>query len=381
MQTTTAPLVRRDTWRQPWRSTMTDRERFVRQMHFKAVDRCFNMEFGYWNENFDQWAIFQRHGITNNDQAHRFFGMDKFDAVGGMCWLNPLFEKRVVEMRGDRQVIMNEEGLLAEIPRDGHDTIPHYVKASVQTPDDWKRCKQERLRLDDPARRVDVEKLKRMHPANRSYPLGVDCGSLLGKIRNLLTFEGLAYAVYDYPEMVEDMVETLCRLIEHFLDQVLPHVRFDFAAGWEDICFKSGPIVSVDFFKQVLVPRYVRLGRKLRAAGIDVWYTDCDGDIRPLIPGFLEAGLNCLFPFEVNGCGHPGEVLAAYPGALRVMGGFDKLELRKGKAAIRAYMQSLAPWVARGGFIPFCDHRCPPDVDPDDYLYYLDLKEHMFGMG
>jgi uroporphyrinogen decarboxylase len=36
--------------------------------------------------------------------------------------------------------------------------------------------------------------------------------------------------------------------------------------------------------------------------------------------------------------------------------------------------------VKRGGYIPFCDHRCPPDVKYENYLYYLDLKEKMFGM-
>ena len=41
---------------------------------------------------------------------------------------------------------------------------------------------------------------------------------------------------------------------------------------------------------------------------------------------------------------------------------------------------SLEKYVARGGYIPFCDHRCPPNVKPEDYLYYLDLKEKMFGM-
>ena len=29
----------------------------------------------------------------------------------------------------------------------------------------------------------------------------------------------------------------------------------------------------------------------------------------------------------------------------------------------------------QGGYIPFCDHRCPPDVEEETYLYYLDLKE------
>jgi uroporphyrinogen decarboxylase len=43
-------------------------------------------------------------------------------------------------------------------------------------------------------------------------------------------------------------------------------------------------------------------------------------------------------------------------------------------------MESLVPLVARGGYIPFCDHRCPPNVKVQDYLYYLDLKEEMFGM-
>ena len=58
----------------------------------------------------------------------------------------------------------------------------------------------------------------------------------------------------------------------------------------------------------------------------------------------------------------------------------SKLELARGPEAIKAYLESLAPYVERGGYIPFCDHRCPPDVSPQDYLYYLDLKEEMFGM-
>ena len=77
---------------------------------------------------------------------------------------------------------------------------------------------------------------------------------MIGRIRDMLTFEGLAYACYDYPEMVEDMVETVCQLVEFSLDQLLPHFQFDFASGWEDICFKNGPIVSVPFFRDVVTP-------------------------------------------------------------------------------------------------------------------------------
>jgi len=366
--------------RPKWKGTMTDRERFNNQMHYKPIDRCFNMEFGYWEENFRQWPIFVDNGITNNGDADRFFSFDRMGGVGSNVWIHPAFEHKVIEETADKLIVMNGDGLLAEVPKDGHDTIPHYLQSSIVTPDDWKRCKEERLNREDPARKVDVQALKRGCPPDRDYAVGVGTGSMIGRIRNMLTFEGLAYAVYDYPDMVEDMVETACVLVEDSLDQIPPHVDVDFASGWEDICFKNGPIISLDFFSSVVVPRYKRIGDKLHAAGVDLWYTDCDGDVRPLLPGFLEAGINCLFPYEVNSCVHPGVLLNDYGKDLRIMGGFDKLEMRKGQQAIKAYMESLVPLVERGGYIPFCDHRCPPDVDPDDYVYYLDLKEEMFGL-
>ena len=366
--------------RPKWKGTMTDRQRFNNQMHYKPVDRCFNMEFGYWDENFKEWPLFIDNQITNNREADIFFNFDRIACEGGFIDMNPGFPQKVVSETATMKIIMNGDGLLAEVPKDGHDTIPHYIKATIVTPEDWKRCKEERFRRDDPARKVDVVKLKQRHSPTRDYPIGLWCGSMIGRIRDMLTFEGLAYATYDYPEMVEDMVETRCLLVEDFLDQVLGQLDFDLACGWEDICFKNGPIVSVDFFKNVVLPRYKRISKKLRTAGIDLWYTDCDGDVRPILPYLLEGGINCLFPFEVNGCAHPGELLREYGKELRIMGGVDKIELGKGPQAIKAYLKTLVPLVERGGYIPFCDHRCPPNVKPEDYLYYLDLKEQMFGM-
>jgi uroporphyrinogen decarboxylase len=135
----------------------------------------------------------------------------------------------------------------------------------------------------------------------------------------------------------------------------------------------------LDFFENVVVPRYKRINKRLKANGIDVWYADCDGDVRPILPLLLESGINCLFPNEVNGSGHPAELLSEYGKELRIMGGFDKMKLAEGPEAIKNYMETLIPLVERGGYIPFCDHLCPPNVKQQDYLYYLDLKEQMFG--
>jgi len=363
-----------------WNGRMTDRERFVRQMHRESVDRCFNMEFGYWNENFNEWSVFRENGITNNEEADRFFNFDRFESWDGPIWMHPTFVEGVVAETDTMLIVTNPDGLTAEVPKDSHSTIPHFVNATVKTPDDWRRVKEERFRRDDPARVIDLDALRAKHRADRDYPLGVSAGSMAGKIRDMLTFEGIAYAIYDYPDMLEDMVETACLLVEDVLDQVLGTIDFDFASGWEDIAFKSGPIVSLDWFENVVVPRYKRIGMKLRASGIDIWYTDCDGDVRPLIPGMMSAGLNTLFPWEVNCAGSPAAAFERFGDELRIMGGVDKMVLASGREAIDEYLRGIEPLVARGGYIPFCDHRCPPNVPEEDYLYYLDLKETMFGL-
>ncbi len=363
-----------------WPGTMTGRERFKRQMHYESIDRTFNMEFGYWDENFTDWKLFRDNEITGNAEADIFFNFDKIACIGGRTWMYPPFTQEIIERREGSNLVLDSNGVICEVQTTGHASIPHYLRSSIETPDDWKNVKEERFRIDDPARMIDVESLKKQHLPDRDYPLGIWCGSMIGSIRDMLTFEGLTYAGFDYPEMIEDMVETCCLLVEYSLDQLLPHFQFDYASGWEDICFKSGPLVSVDFFRDVVMPRYKRIRRKLDQHGIDIWYTDCDGDVRPILPYLLEGGINCLFPFEVMGCSHPGELLDQYQGQLRIMGGVDKIQLGSGREAIRKYLDTLVPYVEKGGYIPFCDHRCPPNVPEDDYLFYLDLKKKMFGM-
>ena len=366
--------------RKPWNGTMTQRERFNAQMHYQPFDRTVNMEFGYWLENYQTWDIFLENHITNEWEANQFFAFETPAIVGGHYDMCPGFEEKLLEEKEKTLVRIDPNGLIVEIPKDGHSSIPHYLGSSIETPEDWKAVKERSFARGADCRKPNFQWLDSICSDDRTYPVGIDCGSMIGRVRDMLTVEGLAYAVADYPDMVADMVETRCQIVEDFLDAVLPRYHFDYASGWEDICCKNGPLVNMDFFKSVVYPCYKRIGDKLHKYGVDIWYTDCDGDVRPLLPYFLDAGINCLFPYEVNSCAHPGELFAEYGKDLRIMGGFDKMKMIEGKDSIKAYMRTLEPLVARGGYIPFCDHRCPPDVTPENYLYYLDLKEKTFGL-
>ena len=106
--------------RPKWKGTMTDRERFRRQMHWQPVDRSFNMEFGYWNENFTEWDIFANNGITSNAEADIFFNFDRIAIVSGNVWMSPPFPPQVIEDRGDTIIRLDGNGLWVETPKDGH---------------------------------------------------------------------------------------------------------------------------------------------------------------------------------------------------------------------------------------------------------------------
>ena len=127
--------------RQPWEGTMTPRERFNRQMHWQSVDRSVNMEFGYWQENYDTWKMFTDNGITNEWEANQFFSFDPIHGVGGNIWMCPPFEEKIIEERENTVIMQNGDGLLAEAAKD-HSTIPHYMKSSIETPEDWEKVKR-----------------------------------------------------------------------------------------------------------------------------------------------------------------------------------------------------------------------------------------------
>jgi uroporphyrinogen decarboxylase len=148
------------------------------------------------------------------------------------------------------------------------------------------------------------------------------------------------------------------------------------------MCYSGGPLISPRTFEAVLVPHYRRVVDALHRYGVDVVFVDCDGKIDKLLPLWLEVGVNCMFPVEVGTWGaDPVEYRARYGKDLLMMGGFDKRILVRGGDEITAEVERLAPLVEDGGFIPFCDHRVPPDVPLSHYLHYLAEAKRVWGRG
>ncbi|MDZ7332361.1 MAG: uroporphyrinogen decarboxylase family protein [candidate division KSB1 bacterium] len=357
---------------------MTTQERFYRVMHWQKPDRVPNMEFGYWDETIEKWHTqgLPVHVKTNQD-VERYLGLEGVEIIpwlpakNGLC---PRFDYRVLEEGADYRVYQNEEGIICQSPKFG-ETIPRYLKFGIETREDWERYRTEHL---DPnfAERIGDVRAAVVEAHAIGMPIRFDAGSLYGVLRNWMGMENLSIAIMTDRDWVEEMMEHLTQLTLQLIEQSLPGIRVDMAWWWEDMCYNRGPLISPKLFQELMVPRYKRVTAALQKYGVDINVLDCDGCIYELVPGWLEAGINCMFPIEAL---HTDPVLLRqrYGNAILLMGGVDKTALIKGKEAIDRELERIAPLVDQGGYIPMVDHRVPSDVSFENYIYYLEQKQNI----
>ncbi len=366
------------------KSAMTVRERFRRQMHFQSIDRGIHWEFGYVKETIERWHM---EGLPadivkgeGDSSIEEYFGVDKCYQVIPNYGSLPEFtgETKVLKEEDGKRTEQLPNGTIQEVNIDGKSSIPHFIKMPVSNWDDWKRYK-ERLNPDAPGRiEGDPVKLNELY-RNSDYPVGVYFGSFYGRPRDMVGFENISMMLYDQLDLVEDIIETLTVLQETALKKLLPEIEFDFATGWEDICFRNGPMISPAMFKSIVIPRLKRITTLLRRHGVDVIWTDCDGNINKLVPLWLEAGLNCMFPIEVQGGSDPVQLRKEYGRGILLRGGIAKYQLSLGKEAIIKELKRVEKVVEDGGYIPHGDHRIPHDVPYENYKYYIREKLSMLG--
>lgn len=368
---------------------LTPRERFSRTMHYQHVDYVSHMEFGYWDELKNAWMVeghlpasFRRpDGSIPDRLVEEYFGVEQFEGRGPAIGTMPLREPQVLERTETTITLRDGLGVLQQQKIAGTVTIPHFLEFPVRDRASWEAFRDEFLDPDHPCRVIPEEALLATEESVRTStnPVSVDFGSFIGWIRDWVGFQGLAYMSADDPDLVEEMVAHIAGMALKLLPPLLERGRFDAASGWEDICFNSGPLLSPRFFSERIMPHMRPVMRLLRQHGVDVIWTDCDGNILKLIPLWMDVGLNCMFPLEVNPGNDPVALKKQYGRDLLIRGGFNKFALHEGREGILRELKRLEPAVAEGGFIPHVDHRCPGQVSWDTYCYYIWEKCHMLG--
>jgi hypothetical protein len=389
------------------REKMNSRERTRAILSYEEYDRLPIVHFGFWCETLEKWhdeghitdedmaSVPKRSGDPINSPIEKKLG---FDFNWNNCFrprtfVDPPFEEKVIKEHPDgSQEVMNGLGV-TEIRKPGLRSIPAEIDHLLKDRASWEEHYKRRFVFSETritsASVYDGEKnvrfddggLEWILSGNRDIPYGLHLGSLFGDIRNMLGIEGVSYLYMDDEELYTEIIDVVGELSYKCTEYVLSKVdNFDFAHFWEDICFKSGPLVVPQVFDEKVGPHYKRITDLVRKHGIDNISLDCDGLIDALIPTWLNNGVNVMFPIEV-GTWHASikPWQEKYGKNLKGIGGMDKKVFALDYAAIDEEVERLKPLVELGGYIPCPDHRIPPGAKWENVQYYCQQMRKTFG--
>ena len=263
---------------------MTNRERFKKIMHYEAADRLPAVHFGYWKELLDEW-VEQGHisreiadgARGDNDPRQKvlndILGWDfnYFTTVGTRSGLMPRFERKVLEtLPNGFQRVMNSKGLIERI-RPGAGSIPSEDDYTLKDRDAFEELYRPRMQYSDA--RVNVEALGKFNETrDKENPIGLNLGSVLGEIRDMVSVVGMSYLLYDEDEeLFADIVDTYADMQYRCAEAALATgAEFDFAHYWEDVCFKNGPLLSPEIFDELCAKHYKKRNELCHRYGIDI---------------------------------------------------------------------------------------------------------------
>ncbi len=364
---------------------MSSRERFHATFEFGSPDRVFLFPDWCFNDTVLRW---RKEGLPAGQHFNTYFGFDRLAGIP----LNPGYTEdldavwprpatRVVERSLEWHVVENDLGGRYRIWSDREIGMSQWIDFPVRDRESWERFKKW-LDPDQPSRYPEYwADLVRCY-RGRDYPLGITAGSYYGWLRDWVGMENLALWYYDCPDLVHEIVDYIADFVIRWTARALSDVPdIDYASIWEDMCMKTGPLISPELYRAFHLEPMKKVIKVFRQAGIKLIMLDSDGMVDSLIPIWLDAGVDVVYPIErASGC-DPVRYRAQHGKRLRMYGGIDKRVLRDGvpRSAIEQEVAQKAGLIREGGYSPQIDHVIPPDISFDNFRYYMGLVHEACG--
>jgi uroporphyrinogen decarboxylase len=350
---------------------LTSFERVYNTLHGLPIDQvaCYD---AIWSDTVARWRAEGHLGAAEDERDA--LGMD----IRGSASINS-----VADLDHPSEVI--EETEETRLTRDGngamfrqhklHDSTPEHVDFAVRERADWERLIKPHLRDLDP-RRIPYEAYRagRRDALDRQLFFTWWGVAPFEQIQSMCGHENLLYGMADDPEWVHDMVMTYA----HF---TIRHLEALFAAEglpdamWfgEDLGYKFKPFMSPAMYRDILQPGHALLFDWSHRQGLKVIVHSC-GFCEPLVPGLLEAGMDCLQALEVKAGMDMLRLHAQFGDRLAFFGNIDaRCLISNDRAQIDAEMDAkILPLLRAGGrYILMSDHSIPPQVDFATMQYFF----------
>jgi len=354
---------------------MTSIERITNTLNHKPVDRvaiCMTP----WPETIKHWA--EQGHIKADDgipEIREAFGCD-LQANG---WLNMIadidFEPVILEETENTVLTLDGNGATLRTHKHKSGT-PEHVDYKVKDRSGWEEHLKPYITQTD-KRRIYFDgyrETKQFAAENQRFycwegaapfeMIQMACGHV-----NFLM--GMALD----PDWVKEMVMAYSEfLIRHLEILFAEEGKPDGIFLYDDMGYKFKPFMSPQMYKEIVQPGDTLIYDYCHSIGCKTITHSC-GFVEPLLPGMIEAGLDCLQAMEVKAGMHMPRLFEMYGDKIAFFGGIDaRTIISNDKAEIdRELNEKMLPVIKGGGsYILHSDHSAPPEVNFETMQYFFE---------
>ena len=357
---------------------MSSIERVRNTLDYKPVDHVAAM-VSPWISTGKKWM--QQGHLAEGEDVLDHFDCDirlafEWRFEGSMSSVaDPDFKPVTIEE--DEDTILTQDGNGARLRQHKkHESTPEHVGFTVTNRATWEErikpflVKLDRRRIDPAAHRKTTEAA---HEKGR-YVCGLGIAPF-EQMQRVCGHEHMLLGMAEDPDWVKDMVMTYARF-------AIMHLETLFAEGGdpdgmflcEDMGFKDKPFLSPAMYREIMLPGHKLLFDFIHSRGLKVILHSC-GFIEPLVPGLVEAGIDCLQVMEVKAGMDMIRLARQFGGRISFYGNIDaRLLIANDRVALEREMREKIPAVLRAGsgYILSSDHSEPPEVEYETEKFFIE---------
>ncbi|MCX5769960.1 MAG: hypothetical protein NTZ09_06770 [Candidatus Hydrogenedentes bacterium] len=348
---------------------MTGKERISRILKRRPVDRIGLFEH-FWGDTQKKWAG-EGH-IRSDEPLEDHFGFDiqllwPFNLIARLD-----FEPETIEET--EQTVLQRDGNGAVLRRHKlHDATPEHVDFLVKDRAGWLEHIKPHLTADP--RRINFEAYRAARQAaekaGRFFAWsGVNVFECMHPVCG---HQHMLMGMLEDPDWIRDMADTYSQLTVDLMETLFSREGPpDGVWFYEDLGFKARPFVSLDMYREFILPAHRRTLDYCKSLGLPAIMHSC-GYVEPLVPGMIEAGIDCLQVIEVKAGMDLLRLHSAYRDRLSLMGGIDVRTLyTNDRAVVERELAEKIPVVKNGfGYVLHSDHSIPDQVEYETYRYFV----------
>ncbi|MCX7598136.1 MAG: hypothetical protein N2512_04630 [Armatimonadetes bacterium] len=356
---------------------MTSVERMMKVLERKPVDLT-PVAVSPWGATVERWRS-EGHLGPDEDVAEHF-GQDLRTAG----WINSVadLDFQPVTIEETEETLLQLDGNGAKLRRHKlHDSTPEHVDFTVRDRRGWEEHIKPHL-LDVDRRRIPFEDYRnaRKFAAEKQRYF---CWGGVAPFEQMHPVCGHEYMLMGMaldPDWVKDMVMTYANFTINHLEVLFAEEgKPDGMFFYEDMGFKGKPFMSPAMYEEIVQPGHKRLFDFAHSLGCKVIVHSC-GYVEPLVPGLIEAGMDCLQAMEVKAGMHLPTLFQRYGDRISFFGGVDvRVLISNDRAAIdRELEEKVLPVVkGGGGYILHSDHSEPPQIDYETMRYFVETGRRL----